>query len=72
MDRDEVLAAIGRPERKVREPQADGSETEDWIYGRPRQFSCGSLGKKLRKSTRIPIRLSISDTKIPRLRLTYS
>ncbi len=35
MDRDEVLAAIGRPERKVREPQADSSETEDWIYGRP-------------------------------------
>jgi len=35
MDRDEVLAAIGRPERKVRERQADGAETEDWIYGRP-------------------------------------
>jgi hypothetical protein len=35
MDRDEILAAIGRPERKVRERQTDGSETEDWIYGRP-------------------------------------
>jgi hypothetical protein len=35
MDRDEVLAAIGRPERKVRERQVDGAETEDWIYGRP-------------------------------------
>ena len=35
MDRDEVLAAIGRPERKVREQQEDGAETEDWIYGRP-------------------------------------
>jgi hypothetical protein len=35
MDRDEVMAAIGRPERKVRERQDDGAETEDWIYGRP-------------------------------------
>lgn len=35
MDRDEVMAAIGRPERKVRERETDGSETEDWIYGRP-------------------------------------
>jgi hypothetical protein len=35
MDRDEVLAALGRPERKVRERQPDGAETEDWIYGRP-------------------------------------
>ena len=35
MDRDEVMAAMGRPERKVREREADGAETEDWIYGRP-------------------------------------
>jgi hypothetical protein len=35
MDRDEVIAALGRPERKVREREADGGETEDWIYGRP-------------------------------------
>jgi hypothetical protein len=35
MDRDEVLAALGRPERKVREKEPDGAETEDWIYGRP-------------------------------------
>ena len=35
MDRDEVMAAIGRPERKVRERETDGAETEDWIYGRP-------------------------------------
>lgn len=35
MDRDEVLAAMGRPERKVREREEDGSETEDWIYGHP-------------------------------------
>jgi hypothetical protein len=35
MDRDEVLAAMGRPERKVREREPDGSETEDWIYGHP-------------------------------------
>lgn len=35
MDRDEVIAALGRPERKVREKESDGAETEDWIYGRP-------------------------------------
>ncbi len=35
MDRDEVIAALGRPERKVREREEDGSETEDWIYGHP-------------------------------------
>ncbi len=35
MDRDEVIAAMGRPERKVRERESDGSDTEDWIYGHP-------------------------------------
>jgi hypothetical protein len=35
MDRDEVVAAIGKPDRKVRERDAQGNETEDWIYGHP-------------------------------------
>ena len=35
MDHDMVLAALGRPDRKVREKGADGAETEDWIYGTP-------------------------------------
>jgi len=35
MDHEMVLAAMGRPERKVRERDADGNETEDWIYGTP-------------------------------------
>jgi hypothetical protein len=35
MDRDEVVAAIGKPDRKVRERDAEGNETEDWIYGHP-------------------------------------
>jgi hypothetical protein len=35
MDRDTVLAAMGRPDRKVRERTPDGTETEDWIYGKP-------------------------------------
>ncbi len=35
MDQEMVLAAMGRPDRKVRERDADGSETEDWIYGTP-------------------------------------
>jgi len=35
MDREMVVAAIGKPERKVREKDLDGLETEDWIYGHP-------------------------------------
>ncbi len=35
MDREMVIAAVGRPERKVRERDSNGLETEDWIYGQP-------------------------------------
>jgi len=35
MTRDEVIAALGKPEHKVRETQPDGTEIEDWIYGTP-------------------------------------
>ena len=35
MDQDTVIAAIGRPDKKVRERNAQGIETEDWIYGNP-------------------------------------
>lgn len=35
MDRDEVVAAMGKPDRKVRERDTDGNDTEDWIYGHP-------------------------------------
>ncbi len=35
MDHDMVLAAMGRPDRKVREKGPDGDEIEDWIYGTP-------------------------------------
>jgi hypothetical protein len=35
MDKDEVVAAIGKPDHKVRERDAEGNETEDWIYGQP-------------------------------------
>jgi hypothetical protein len=35
MDREQVVAAIGRPEHKVRERDSDGNEIEDWIYGQP-------------------------------------
>ena len=35
MDREEVLTALGRPERKVRERNTEGQEIEDWIYGHP-------------------------------------
>jgi len=35
MDREEVVAAMGKPDRKVRERDAEGYDTEDWIYGHP-------------------------------------
>jgi hypothetical protein len=35
MDRDEVIAAMGKPDRKVRERDTSGNDTEDWIYGHP-------------------------------------
>jgi len=35
MDQEQVIAALGRAERKVRERQPDGTEMEDWIYGQP-------------------------------------
>ncbi|MGD0842182.1 MAG: hypothetical protein ABSA32_13590 [Candidatus Acidiferrales bacterium] len=35
MSRDEVIAALGKPDHKVRETQPDGTEVEDWIYGTP-------------------------------------
>jgi hypothetical protein len=35
MDQEMVLAAMGRPEHKVREKSLEGNETEDWIYGNP-------------------------------------
>jgi hypothetical protein len=35
MDRDMVVAAIGKPDHKVRERDSQGDDTEDWIYGQP-------------------------------------
>lgn len=35
MDHDMVVAALGRPDKKVRERDPNGNETEDWIYGTP-------------------------------------
>jgi hypothetical protein len=35
MDREEVVAAMGKPDRKVRERDTEGYDTEDWIYGHP-------------------------------------
>jgi hypothetical protein len=33
MDREELVAAIGKPDHKVRERDSDGNDIEDWIYG---------------------------------------
>lgn len=35
MDREMVVAAIGKPGHKVRERDSEGQEIEDWIYGTP-------------------------------------
>lgn len=35
MDQEMVIAAVGRPDKKIRERDDDGVETEDWIYGHP-------------------------------------
>lgn len=35
MDREQVLLAVGHPEHKSRETNADGVEIEDWVYGTP-------------------------------------
>jgi hypothetical protein len=35
MDREEVVAAIGKPDHKVRERDREGNDIEDWIYGQP-------------------------------------
>ncbi len=35
MDPDQVMAALGRADKKVRERLPDGTDTEDWIYGTP-------------------------------------
>jgi hypothetical protein len=35
MDREEVVAAMGKPDHKVRERDTDGNDIEDWIYGQP-------------------------------------
>ena len=35
MDREELIAAIGKPDHKVRERDSEGNEIEDWIYGQP-------------------------------------
>jgi hypothetical protein len=34
MDKEQVLMALGRPDRKLRETN-DGTESEDWIFGKP-------------------------------------
>ncbi len=35
MDREELIAAMGKPDHKVRERDAEGNDIEDWIYGQP-------------------------------------
>jgi hypothetical protein len=35
MDREELVAAIGKPDHKIRERDREGNDIEDWIYGHP-------------------------------------
>jgi hypothetical protein len=35
MDREQVVAALGKPDHKIRERDIEGNDIEDWIYGQP-------------------------------------
>jgi hypothetical protein len=56
MDHDMVLAAMGRPDKKIREKAPDGSEIEDWIYGKPpeKTIFVSFEGDKVTKVHRFP------------------
>jgi hypothetical protein len=68
MDRDQVLLALGRPLRKIRESK-DGADLEDWIYGEPpgRVTFVTFSGPKVSKikETYAGLGGSISETKAP-------
>jgi hypothetical protein len=56
MDHDMVLAALGHPDRKVREKDSDGNEIEEWIYGTPpaKTFFVSFDGDKVVKVQQFP------------------
>jgi len=56
MSREMVEAAIGKPDKKVRERDSDGNETEDWIYGQPpaKTIFVTFLGEKVIKIKQFP------------------
>jgi hypothetical protein len=56
MTRDMVEAAIGKPDRKVRERNANGDETEDWIYGQPPAITLfvTFIGEKVTRVEKFP------------------
>jgi hypothetical protein len=68
MTRDEVLLAMGRPNRKTRESK-DGVDLEDWIYGEPpgRVTFVTFAGPKVAKvkETYAGLGGSIADSKAP-------
>jgi len=56
MDHEMVIAALGRPDHKVRERDPNGVETEDWIYGEPpaRTIFVTFVGDKVAKVQQFP------------------
>jgi hypothetical protein len=56
MSREMVEAAIGKPDKKIRERNGDGDETEDWIYGQPpaKTVFVTFLGDKVVKIKQFP------------------
>jgi len=56
MDREMVVAAIGKPAHKVRERDSEGNEIEDWIYGTPpaRTVFVRFTGDRVNKHQAIP------------------
>lgn len=68
MNRDQVLMAVGRPNRKVRET-VDGVDTEDWIYGEPpgRMVFVTFAGQKVAKVKETYAGLGGSVAETPKL-----
>jgi len=56
MDREMVVAAIGKPSHKVRERDNEGNEIEDWIYGTPpdRTVFVRFMGEKVTSIKQFP------------------
>jgi hypothetical protein len=67
MDQDQVIAALGRADRKVREKQPDGTDTEDWIYGEPpgKTIFVRFIGDKVTRVSQYPLPVASAAAQHP-------